>query len=92
MVGTTEESGKVDKPIGPMTGPFMGAMENILNASVNHSSGKISPSEPGALEIVTEPMKAQKKRQTRIVSKFFATQDGMTKRVYSTGSFFALVS
>lgn len=70
--------------MGPITGPFIGAIQNTLNASVRHSSGKISPSDPGAFEIVTDPMNAQKKRQTKIVSKFFATHEGMTKSVYNT--------
>jgi hypothetical protein len=44
--------------IGPRTGPFMGARQKRLNAKVRWSSLNISPIEPGAFEIVTEPTKA----------------------------------
>jgi hypothetical protein len=63
-----------------MTG--RGGYQNILKAVVTCSSGKMSPSVPGALEIVTEPASAAKKRITRMVVMFLATQEGMTNRKY----------
>jgi hypothetical protein len=70
----------VKPPIsGPSTGPFIGPIDQILNAVARYLSEITSPTVPGALAIIAAPAQAPKKRTIMIVTMPCASAQGIMR-------------